>query len=61
MNAIFDSQNFCPRHFVSQIFKFLKIFDFLLCTQVLQHGGCLGDNSTPIVLLDNNENYAFMV
>ena len=27
--------------------------------QALWHSGCRGDNSTPIVLLDNNKNYAF--
>ena len=27
--------------------------------QALRHSGCCGDNITPIVLLDNNENYAF--
>ena len=28
--------------------------------QVLRHSGCWGGNSTPIYLLDNNENYAFI-
>ena len=27
--------------------------------QALRHSECCGDNITPIVLLDNNENYAF--
>ena len=28
--------------------------------QALRHSGCWSDNSTPIFLLNNNENYAFI-
>ena len=59
MSAIYHSNNFCANHFLSQIFEFLKIFVFLLSMQALRHNECWGDNTTPIVLQDNNGNYAF--
>ena len=45
---------------MSLIFNFLEIFVFLLFMQSLRLNGCWGDSSTPIILLDNNENYAFI-
>ena len=43
---------------MSVMFKFLKIFVFLLSMQALRHGGFRSDNNTVIFLLDNDENYA---
>ena len=43
--------------FMSLVFKFLKIFVLLLCIQGIRRNRCWGDNSTPVVLLDNIENY----
>ena len=36
-----------------------KNFVFLLYMQALRHSGCWGDNSIPIVLLNDNENSTF--
>ena len=49
----------CWAFCMSLIFKFLKIFVFLLCMQALRYNRYWDDNSTPVVWLDNNENYAF--
>ena len=49
----------CKAFFKCLIFKFLKVFVFLLCMKALRHSGCWRGNNTLIVLLDNNWNNAF--
>ena len=52
-------QNTSGRLLLSLILKFFKLFSYCPC-RPYDRVGAGGDNSTPILLLDNNENYAFI-